>query len=347
MADTVRMKSIADVVIVGAGMAGLAAGQFLRFKKVAVSLLDKGRSLGGRMATRQENSLRYDYGAQFFTAYDPIFQQWVYDWEEQGVITRWPNPNDQSRQRFIGSVGVQGVARHMAEGLRVDLEVRVNQIAWDVGLGAWVLTDDSGHQWWARAVLLTPPVPQSLELLDQNSIAIPDHVREDLLRVSYYPCLTVMAQVEGPSKIPPAGLLFAHDEPEHLSGKVLSWMADNTKKGISPKSDDSAVTLHAQPEFSQTHYDDENYELVDKILDAAQPWVDRAMVRKAKLHRWRYSLVHQTAEGLYAELDTPGPLLFAGDGFVGPRVEGAAQSGLAAAQRLLKRLGGLDTNTTS
>lgn len=66
------MKQIA---IVGAGTAGLAAAQRLRKPDLVITLFDKSRGLGGRMATRRIEDLQFDHGAQYFTAKGPRFNQ--------------------------------------------------------------------------------------------------------------------------------------------------------------------------------------------------------------------------------------------------------------------------------
>jgi renalase len=57
--------------------------------------------------------------------------------------------------------------------------------------------------------------------------------------------------------------------------------------------------------------------------------------RAVHVHRWRYAAPTGRAEVPAVRDDTPGaPLLLAGDGLTGGRVEGAAVSGLAAARLL-------------
>ena len=58
----------------------------------------------------------------------------------------------------------------------------------------------------------------------------------------------------------------------------------------------------------------------------------------AQLKRWRFATPQAIwPEPCWAAADGPGPLVLAGDAFAGPRVEGAALSGLAAADALLSR----------
>ena len=61
------------VAIVGAGLAGLMAGRTLAEAGHEVVLLDKGRSPGGRLATRRIGAATLDHGAQFFTVRSEAF----------------------------------------------------------------------------------------------------------------------------------------------------------------------------------------------------------------------------------------------------------------------------------
>ena len=177
--------------------------------------------------------------------------------------------------------------------------------------------------------MLTPPVPQSLELLATGDFPLPEQVRSDLKQIEYAPCLAVLAQLSGPSLIPePGGLWF--------DGEPISWMADNQRKGVS-SGEGAAVTVHAGPQFSRAHWETPEGEVTATLLAAAAPWLGSVPV-KAHLHRWRYSLplrVHPERCVVVREL---APLAFAGDAFGGPRVEGAALSGLAAGAALANLL---------
>ena len=80
--------------MIGAGMAGMACGQALRDGGHAVTLIDKGRGAGGRMATRRLathlGDVTFDHGAQYFTARDADFRDQVDRWAEAGHVSRWP-----------------------------------------------------------------------------------------------------------------------------------------------------------------------------------------------------------------------------------------------------------------
>jgi hypothetical protein len=115
-------------------------------------------------------------------------------------------------------------------------------------------------------------------------------------------------------------------------------MADNQHKGVSP-GPGAAVTIHAGPQFSQAHWATPEAEVTSALLAAAAPWLGSAPVQ-TQLHRWRYSLPLRVHPERCLVLREPAPLAFAGDAFGGPRVEGAALSGLAAGAALAEWLNG-------
>ena len=88
---------------------------------------------------------------------------------------------------------------------------------------------------------------------------------------------------------------------------------------------------------SRAHWETPEGEVTATLLAAAAPWLVSVPVQ-TKLHRWRYSLPLRVHPERCVVVREPAPLVFAGDAFGGPRVEGAALSGLAVATALAKLL---------
>lgn len=70
-------------LIIGGGMAGLTAATLLQQQDIEVTILDKGRGIGGRLATRRVEDPGaglgvFDYGAQYCTAQTPLFQEFIH-----------------------------------------------------------------------------------------------------------------------------------------------------------------------------------------------------------------------------------------------------------------------------
>lgn len=326
-------------IVIGAGMAGLMAARTLAARALGVTVLEKARGVGGRMATRwlepeeggaERGRAVWDHGAQFFTVRHGEFEGRVKEWIDAGVARVWARGfpgadgivSSDGHPRYCGSAGMSAIPRHLSRGLDVKLNERV--IAIEETGGRWVARLEGGLRYDAGALILTPPVPQSLALLDAGGVRLPPAARESLERIVYAPSIAILAHIEGPSRVPEPGGIG-------LSGEPIAWIADNRRKGISPEA--TTVTIHAGPEWSHTHWDADPVEVAALLLDASREWIGDE-IRSSQVHRWRYSQPVVLHEERCLISPGPPPLVFAGDAFGEPRIEGAALSGLAAAEQL-------------
>jgi hypothetical protein len=333
------MKNSGSCLIIGGGIAGLMAATVLKRHGIDVIVLDKGRGIGGRLATRRLTYSEdvegvFDYGAQYFTVSDREFQVWVDQWLAEGVITEWSQGFFQESGSFKatnkpcyrGTKNNRSLAQYLAQSLTVHTNTLVTQLSWQGN--QWQVQTQTGEIFQGDRLILTPPVPQSLTLLDNSGIGLTPDIRQKLEKVAYYPCITMLALLEKSSQIPAPGGLWG-------SGHPLGWIACNYQKGISVRG--YAVTLQAGPEFSQHYWDKENEEIAQELLKVADSWLD-SKVLDYQIHRWRYSQVSVSYGEPCLKITEPGPLVFAGDGFLAPKIEGAVLSGLAAARSLFPLL---------
>lgn len=320
-----------NCLIVGAGMAGLNAARVLKKAGWQVTVLDKGRGVGGRLATRRIDDGVYDHGAQFITARDPRFQELMSRLEQEGVVYEWcrgigtpaqPAQSD-GHPRYQGTGGMAAIAKHLARG--IDVRTRQRVVKLKQSSNSWTAGLESGQIIDADALIVTTPIPQALDLLDLGGTELPDESREQLDRMKYHPCIALMVSLDQPSLIPEPGALRFEEGP-------LSFICDNRIKGISP--DATAVTVHASATFSREHWGVSESTAIEFLLRQAQPWLS-GPPRVAVLHRWRFSMPVEAYPAPFLHVQGRAPLLFAGDIFNGPRVEGAALSGMAAAEELL------------
>lgn len=329
-------SSANSCVVVGAGISGLLAARELQDAGWRVVVLDKGSGVGGRMATRRFGGAGFDHGTQFFTVRGDRFRELVEGWLSAGAAAEWTRGfadaggrrAPDGHPRYRGSEGMTSIPKYLAR----ELDVRTGERAVGVehGDGKWTVACESGEAVSGAALLLTAPVPQSLELAESRGYALPDGVRRRLEEVAYDPCLAVMALFEGPSPVPEPGGVQLKDEP-------LDWIGDNARKGISER---PAVTIHAGPGWSREHYEDEEENIIRFLLSLAGEQLGSdlaAITTDTALARWRYSWVTSSYPDPYLIASEEPPLVFCGDAFGQPKVEGAALSGLAAADRLLGR----------
>ena len=321
-------------VVVGAGISGLLAAKALNESGWAVTVLDKSRGVGGRMATRRVGEGTFDHGAQFFTVRGERFANLVEGWLRAGVATEWTRgfadaegqPNEDGHPRYRGSEGMTSIPKHIAQGLDVRTSERV--VGVDDGDDGWEIECESGMRVAGGALVLGVPVQQALDLTSSGSYTLPDGARRQLEAVSYNPCLALMILLGDSTGVPEPGGMQIKSEP-------LDWICDNRRKGISEA---PAVTVHAGPEWSRSHFEDDETEITESMISRASDHLGTDLASatvETSLARWRFSWVKNPhPEPCLVASDDP-PLLFCGDAFGQPKVEGAALSGLAAADRLL------------
>ena len=308
------------VLVVGAGLSGLVAARTLVNSGHDVTVLDKGRGVGGRLATRRMGSAVLDHGAQFFTVRSDEFGAMVRGWVADGVAHEWCRgfSGDDGHPRYVGSTGMTGIAKHLARGL----DVRTSHLAFSLehGGNVWTLVTDDGARHEAEAVVLTAPLPQSFSLMFSAGLEMPDNLRT----IDYDRTLGLLAVVDSGSHnvAPPGGM----QDPD----TVFSFIADNRAKGVS---DIHALTFHANPSWSLENFDLDTDEIHRQLLEAAAPWIGDANVIESQLKKWRFATPQRTWPDA-CWVHESGTLVLAGDVFAGPRMEGAALSGLAAARSL-------------
>ena len=330
MTDSVETNSC---LVVGAGISGLAAASEMQAAGWRVTVLDKGREIGGRMATRHIGKGTFDHGAQFSTVRSARFERLVAGWLEAGVVEQWTSGfadaegkhNDDGYPRYRGSEGMISVPRHLARNLDVRIGERVAEV--NARRGGWEAYTESGTREIAAALLLTAPVPQSLELVGSDGFELARHKVEN---ISYDPCLALMALLDGPSGVPEPGGM-------QIKGEPLDWIGDNNRKGIS---ESTGITIHARPGWSREHFEAGEADITASLLSFAGERLDSDLaprVVETSIFRWRYSWVTRPYPEPCLMASEEPPLLFAGDAFGEAKVEGAALSGLAAADRIIGR----------
>lgn len=331
-----------DVLIVGAGMAGLLAGEALADDGWRVVVLEKEPAPGGRLSTRRIGPGVADCGAQFITVRSPEFSEMMERWMVVGLVFEWSAGwSDGSLGRTTPEDGhpryaIRGGMRALADYVAGPLDVRcceavaamIPEMASEDG--AWRIRTHNNLIFQARAVLMTPPAPVALDLLRASQVRLHDADQSALEAITFAPALAGLFWVKGDVRLPEPGAV-------QRPGSPITWIADNRRKGISP--DATLVTVHGSPEYSQ-----QIWKLPDReVLGALEAGLrlfrsNQAETVARQLVRWPYAAPLNTHPARYLEARDLPPLVFAGDAFGHPRVEGAALSGLAAAHAVNTRL---------
>lgn len=310
-------------VVVGAGLAGLLCARTLADAGRPVVVLDKGRSPGGRLATRRIGDATLDHGAQFFTARSGEFTDLVSAWLVAGTVREWARgfgERPDGHPRYVVEGGMNALAKHLA----ADLDVRCSTMAFAVhpDPAGWRVALDDGTSVVGSALVLTCPTPQILALLVTAGVELPEAIRT----LDYDRTIALLAALDGPTALRPPGAL---QEP----GGTVAFVADNHAKGVSAV---PALTLHASAAWSLERWDHDRDAVHHELLAMAAPFLGRASVVESQVKRWRFATPQAPWPGpCWVAPGAAAPLVLAGDAFGGPRVEGAARSGLAAGRVLL------------
>ena len=302
------------IVIIGSGLAGLACARRLAEAGLTPIVLDKGRGIGGRVATRRVGDLQFDHGAQFVNAHGAGFAAVLGGLSVQG----WQD--GRGRTHSVGVPGMSAIPMALEAGLDIRQGVAVTGLRQD-GDG-WLL-DLQGGPLRASRVVVTVPAPQVAGLLGAAHPLV-----AELAPVRLAPCLTLMAAVTAA-----APFITRQD-----SGDPLSWIAQDSAKPGRPKGAGTLWVAQAGEAFSREHLEKTQEEIAALMLPLLcdRLGVTPGLVTHAAAHRWRYARVTQ-ALGQPFLRSPDGTLYLGGDWCIGPRVEAAWTSGTAIADDILAR----------
>lgn len=312
---------MSDVVVVGAGLAGVACARELRAAGIAVRVLDRGRVPGGRMASRTLWERRVDLGASYFTVSDEAFGAVVDDWAARDLAREWTDTfcalGDGEPEAKSGPVrwGATHGLRTLVEDLAADLDVERKD-----------LTDLSGL---GEVVLLAMPDPQARRLVGAHPVA-------EVLTRTWEPVLALAAR--WPSRtwdgVSPTGRFdgaFVNDDP------TLAWVADDGRR----RGDDAPVLVaHSTPGFASGHLDDPAaagpamVAALRRVLDLPEP-------EDVHVHRWTFARPTGERDEPFGLVEGDRLVGVCGDGWGStPKVETAWLSGVRLGRALAARLGG-------
>lgn len=321
------------VAIVGAGVAGLAAGRTLSKAGITVVLFEKSRGPGGRLATRQVGDFLFDTGATSIAPrgleIERVMLREVDTSDlvpiEKPIYTHInlrPQPGDPGRNavpRYTYRSGNNHLAKLLAEGLDVRTNTTVDHL--ERSNGRFEVEGEAFDR-----LILTPPIPQTSLLLWSLGESRP------VANARYRSCLSIMLGFDQPTCPTPYHALI---DPEQRH--PLTWISIESAKSPGRAPDGKcAMVLQMSPSYSHDHYQTDD----DKLLKDVLPWVvqlfgpDYRSPVAVDTKRWKYSQPETTAVFDSVNRNHNGVVL-AGDGLSAGRVERAFESGVQAARLIL------------
>ena len=154
--------------VIGAGMAGLTVAGTLRKAGYQVTVFDKSKGTGGRLASRSYPGGWIDHGAPYFSA-EPGFSDFLRQQLPAGILQAWrPQVAGQLRSDeqsdLIGVPRNSAITRGLLGELRFQPSTRIARL--EAGADGWQLYNDGGSRLgdWALVVVAVP-APQALMLV--------------------------------------------------------------------------------------------------------------------------------------------------------------------------------------
>jgi renalase len=341
------------IAVVGAGIAGITCARTLAQAGHQVTVFEKSRGAGGRMATRDTEFGGFDHGTQYFTVRDARFEKALTT--ASGLVRPWSANSVRildalgqvvasslpaKEAHWVATPGMDGLVRQWAQPLadagRLVLETAVIRLEADkLHPQRWQLQADgpgaaalvySGFD----AVVLAIPSSQAYALLLNSQQGEP--LLKALAGVNVAPCWTLM--VAFPQAVQPT---LPHLGPQWNAARSthhrIAWLArESSKPGRGPI---ERWTVQASPEWSHRHLEDDAERVKAKLLKAfAEVTGIRAEPPYAEVYRWRDA---QTIEplGKSHAWDRKSRIGACGDWCLGYRVEDGFLSGLEMALAIL------------
>ncbi len=294
------------VIVVGAGIAGLACARELVDAGVPAKVVERGRVVGGRLASKRFDDRYADIGAGYITADDPAFHGRLESWRIDGLAHPWtdtfqvydhgepPRPAE-GPMRWSAPGGLRSLAEDLARGVEVKLEHEVTE-----------LPD-------APVVVLAMPAPQAQRIT-------PLDVRQD-----WSPVLTAVLTYPQRSW-PDFHGAFVNDHP------VLATICDDGDR----RGDRAPVLVaHSTAGYAKPRLGDPASAAGD-LEQAVRELLGVPAATRTRVHRWTFAQPSPGGDRLFHRQDG---VYLAGDAFGRPRVQTAWRSGRAVARDILARRG--------
>jgi predicted NAD/FAD-dependent oxidoreductase len=301
------------IAIIGAGMCGLTCASALAAAGREVTIFDKSRGIGGRLATRRVGDLAFDHGAPHADGDDPAFRGVL------GAIGA-----DLRDGAGYGLPGMSGLLRPIADGL--DIRPGAEVVSVRRGEGGWSLhLADGRAEPGFGAVVIAIPAPQAARVLPADG-PVSAAALEDVRMVPVWALLAAFdARLDLPDLVPDAGDIARAERQSSRPGRIGRIAQDGS----------DAWVVHFTPAFTLAHLEAERDAVLPLLLDrfaAVAGPLPRAGYAAA--HRWRFARTEVPLGAAFLG-DPASGLLVGGDWALGPNAVHAWRSGRAMAGALL------------
>ncbi|MFM7602445.1 MAG: NAD(P)/FAD-dependent oxidoreductase [Pseudanabaena sp.] len=334
-----------DVIVIGAGMAGLTCAQQLKQAGLDVTIVEKSSGVGGRMATRRLQGTWVDHGAQLISVKSDSFGRFVRKLQEKGIVQEWTRnvyqlsasglrpPDAEARHpRYCCPSGMTAIAKSLAMEIPIANNTRIVSVSHNDT--KWQLVTDRQETLETSAIVSTIPAPQFLPLFEEVLTLAPSFLQA-VQSVKFAPSVTIMAGYNASNSVP-----IEWQAIRCIDDPILDWISYDSSKHL-----DTALqpvfVLQSTAEFAKQSMEEPDLEIAGKPLlnqlgKLLAKWL--AYPEWWQVHRWRYALAEESLGVSCLSTAVPLALVCAGDWCAGKNIEAAYNSGIAAAESAIELL---------
>ena len=337
-----------EVVIIGAGVSGLSCAQELTRSGHAVTVYERGRSVGGRCSTwRVEGGHLIDYGVTYYHGESETFLQalrnvegtridgWPFEIEGNGIPCQ-PHSLSPRAWRLAFTDGVNRFPKHLARNIVVKTGYKADRLeTTSAGLRVYF---EGGEELTTRNAILAMPSEQIKPLIEPLSYGSDEArgVAHLISTLHSVPSLTVLATYQpevGRAVSDPMWDIYLPD-----SSDIVQLISRESAKR--PCVHGEAFVIQARVGWSSRHIDEKpkdwSANIIAETARLAGDWLGKPVWTRA--HRWKFSRTDIGGELVSPILVHTGEfrLGLAGESFYrGAGVEAAYNSGIAVARRMM------------
>lgn len=284
-----------DVVVVGAGLAGLTAAKALKAKGLSVLVVDKARGSGGRLSSKRltiesglgltpAQEVSFDLGATGLIPESDMFRAFMQTQLGEGTAEAWYS-DPSGRTVYVGVPRNSSLTRSLVRDLTVRFATRVTSAVktpqgWQLMIDRNGLSESLVH---ANTLILATPPAQASAILPMGHT-----YRASLADRQMLPQWVVALILESDT-----GLRF-----NELSrpGRGIANISIESSKPGRPSTGLTTLQIQSTTQWAQAHLDDDFADVTEQLHSLAELAVGRKLLAKHRhVHRWLYARPIETS----------------------------------------------------
>ena len=324
------------IAIIGSGISGLAAARTLN-KIADITIFEKSRGIGGRIATRRANPFTFDHGAQYFLIKNTDFESFVSPYIKSGVVKRWDayfkefeggkviseRQWDQSFAHYVGAPSMNAFCKSLSTDLNIINNTRVHEVV-KYNNSLKLIDENQALLGTFDWVLSTIPSKQAVQILPSDSMII-----EGISAIKMSACFTLMLGFE---KNPNLGFDAAM-----IHNEIISWVSVNSSKP-DRNSNNFSLVIQSTNNWADKNLVMEKYAVKEKMIEEASS-ILKTDINEAvhkEVHGWHFANASKRDLGVF--IDHNMQIAACGDWCMHGRVESAYLSGKELAENVIKSI---------